>query len=248
VGQILSVLGSFSTFPAGMLLGFSALFSITDPIGNSVLFSQLTADHSHAERVMTARRVGLYALIILLSALWAGSYVLTFFGITLPALKVGGGLAVAATGWHLLFADTVAKEGRTADTPREPGAPEPGAPEPGAPEPTAPAADIAFFPITMPLVVGPGAISVAITLGAARPDGVFDPAYLLGVSAAAAAVSAIVCILFTYAERIGRVLGPAGSRAVKRLVALLLLAIGVQIMALGVQDMLIPFLSAALHR
>ncbi len=121
------------------------------------------------------------------------------------------------------------------------------APQPAAPEPAAPAADIAFFPITMPLVVGPGAISVAITLGAARPGGGFNPAYLLGVSAAATAVAAIVCILFTYAERIGRALGPAGSRAVKRVVALLLLAIGVQITALGVQDMLIPFLSGALH-
>jgi multiple antibiotic resistance protein len=236
LGQFLSVLGSFSTFPAGMLLGFSALFSITDPIGNAVLFSQLTADHSHAERVMTARRVGLYALIILLSALWAGSYVLTFFGITLPALKVGGGLAVAATGWHLLFADRAAKSREAADTPQGPRAPS----APG------PAADIAFFPVAMPLVVAPGAISVAITLGAARPDGGFDPAYLLGVSAAA--VAAIVWLLFTYAERISRILGPAGSRAVKRVVALLLLAIGVQIMALGVQDMLIPFLAGALHR
>lgn len=229
--QVLSVLGSFSTFPAGVLLGFSALVSITDPIGNAVMFSQLTADRSHAERVMMARRVGFFALIILLCALWAGSYVLTFFGITLSALKVGGGLVVAATGWHLLFSD-MAPEGEAAG-------------EPQGPPPVA-AADMAFFPITMPFVVGPGAISVAITLGAARPDGGFDIAYLLGVSAAALGVAVIVCILFTYAEVIGRILGQAGSRAVKRVVALLLLTIGVQIVALGVQDMLIPFLAGAL--
>ena len=229
--QVLSVLGSFSTFPAGVLLGFPALFSITDPLGNAVIFSQMTSDRSHGERVMMARRVGLYALIILLCALWAGSYVLTFFGITLPALKVGGGLVVTATGWHLLFGHEADDKESASQAPE------------GQP---VPAADMAFFPITMPLVVGPGAISVAITIGAARPSGSFDPAYLLGVSASAAAVAAIVCLLFTYAETIGRILGPAGSRAVKRVVALLLMTIGVQIVALGVQDMLIPFLTSAL--
>ena len=225
--QVFSVLGSFTTFPAGLLLGFPALFSITDPLGNSVIFSQLTADRTHAERVMIARRVGLYALIIMLCALWAGSYVLSFFGITLQSLKVGGGLVVVATGWQLLFGgEPTAAAGDTPDS---------------AP---VPAADTAFFPITMPLVVGPGAISVAITLGAARPDGSFDAAYLLGVSVAAVAVAAIVCLLFTYADGIGRVLGQAGSRTVKAIVALLLLTIGVQIVALGVQDMLITFLKA----
>jgi multiple antibiotic resistance protein len=226
--HILSALGSFSTFPDGLLIGFPALFSITNPLGGAVIFSQLTADRSHAERVTIARQVGLYALLVMLGALWAGSYVLTFFGITLPALKVGGGLVVAATGWHLLFGG------------------EPGAAMPDPPDaPRLPAADIAFFPITMPLVVGPGAISVAITLGGARPEGAFDLAYLIGLSVAAAAVAAMVCLLFTYAEGIGRILGQAGSRAVKRIVALLLLAIGVQIVALGVQQMLIAFVKAS---
>jgi multiple antibiotic resistance protein len=220
------ILANFSTFPDGLLIGFPALFSITDPLGNSVIFSQLTADRSHGERVTIARLAGLYALVILLCALWAGSYVLTFFGITLPALKIGGGLVVAATGWQLLFGREPSAEGP--DTPAGP---------------RVSAADMAFFPITMPLVVGPGAISVAITLGGARPSGAFDLAYLLGVSGAAVAVAAIVCLLFTYAEAIGRVLGPAGSRGVKRIVALLLLTIGVQIVALGVQDMLIAFVT-----
>jgi multiple antibiotic resistance protein len=224
--QILSVLGSFSTFPQGVLLGFPALFSITDPIGNSVIFSQLTSEIEPGQRRAMARRVGVYALLLLLVSLWAGSSVLTFFGITLPALKVGGGLVVAATGWQLLYG-------------RDEAAPDHGA----ATQPVT--ADMAFFPITMPLLVGPGAISVAITLGAARPSGRFDVAYLLGVSLSAVAVAGIACLLFTVSDGIGRVLGPAGSRAVKRIVSLLLLAIGVQIVALGVQDMLIPFIAAA---
>jgi len=223
--QVLSSLGSFSSFPDGLLLGFPALFSITDPFGNSIIFSQLTADRSPAERVMMARRVGLYALVIMLCALWAGAYALTFFGITLPALKVGGGLVVCATGWHLLFEGDAPADGPHTSEESRPAA-----------------ADMAFFPITMPLVVGPGAISVAITIGAARPAGSFDAAYLLGVSVAAVAVAASVILFFTYADRIGRLLGKAGSRAVKRIVSLLLLTIGVQIVALGLQDMMIAYL------
>ena len=223
---LLSVLSNFSTFPDGLLLGFPALFSITDPFGNAVIFSQMTAENSRAERIAVARLVGLYALIILLVSLWAGSYVLTFFGITLPALKIGGGLVVVATGWHLLYG---AEETEVGDQHR----------------PTSRLADRAFFPIAMPLVVGPGAISVAITLGAARPSGGIDVAYLLGVSLAAVLIAAIIGVLFTFADGIGRVLGPGGSRAVKRVVSLLLLTIGVQIVALGVQDMLVPFIAAA---
>jgi multiple antibiotic resistance protein len=224
--QLLSVLGSFSTFPDGLLLGFPALFSITDPFGNAVIFSQMTAENSRSERVAVARLVGVYALILLLVSLWAGSYVLTFFGITLPALKIGGGIVVAANGWRLLYGTSEAAPG-----------------EPGSSKSRL--ADMAFFPITMPLLIGPGTISVAITLGAARPEGGIDAAYLLGVSLAAVLLAAIIGVLLTYADGIGRFLGPGGSRAVKRIVALLLLTIGVQIVALGVQDMLVPFIAAA---
>ncbi|MCB8880229.1 MarC family protein [Acidisoma cellulosilytica] len=232
--QLLSALGAFSTLPQGLLLGFPALFSITDPLGNSVIFSQMAADRSHAERRAIAARVGLYAALFLLASLWAGSPVLHFFGVSLPALKVGGGLVVAANGWRLLFSEEEAATGP----------PDDGAEEAAAARPSA--ADFAFFPIAMPLVVGPGAISVAITLGAATPPGLHTP-YLVGVSLAALIVCGIIVLLFRSANVIGRVLGPAGSRAVKRLVALLLLSIGVQIIALGLQAMLVPFVQSAIH-
>jgi multiple antibiotic resistance protein len=229
--QLLSALSAFSTLPDGLLLGFPALFSITDPIGNAVIFSQLAADRSHAERRAIAFRVGLYAAVFLLAALWAGSPVLHFFGVTLPALKVGGGLVVAANGWRLLFEEDEKPAAPSLDN---------------LPDDRPSASDFAFFPITMPLVVGPGAISVAITLGAAPPPGLHS-AYLIGVSLGAILVCAVVAVLFREAALIGRALGPTGSRAVKRLVALLLLSIGVQIMALGLQAMLVPFVQSAVH-
>jgi multiple antibiotic resistance protein len=222
---IWSILGALTTVQGGLLLGFPALVSITDPFGNSVVFSQMTADRTHAERMVMARRVALYALIILLVSLWAGSYVLNFFGITLPALKVGGGLVVAATGWRMLYASDAAED--------------------DAPAAAEAQGDMTFFPITMPLVVGPGAISVAIALGATRTAGRFDGAFLAGVSLAAVADVVLVALLFSYADSLSRLLGRAGSRVVKRIVSLFLLTIGVQIMAVGLQDMLLAFLASA---
>jgi multiple antibiotic resistance protein len=229
--QALAILDSFSTFPEGLLVGFPALFSIIDPLGNAIIFSQMTADRSHAERIAIARRVGFFAVVILLFSLWAGSSALTFFGVTLPALKVGGGLAVAASGWKLLHGEDTSGEGTKTE----------------ADDPKTAGADIAFFPITMPLVVGPGAISVSITLGAARPSSGFDTAYLLGVSLAAFLVTAILWILFTYSDLISQMVKRSGSATVRRIVALFVLTIGVQITAFGVQGMLVPFVSAAFH-
>lgn len=229
---VVSELGGFSTFSQGLLIGFPALFSITDSPGNSIVFAHLVADRSDAERAFMARRIGIYAFLLLIVTLWAGAPVLTFFGITLPALKLAGGLAVAASGWRLLYSQNTAKESD----------------QPKTQSPTmASAADMAFFPLTMPLVVGPGAISVSITLGAAHQPEALQIPYLIGLSVAAALVAVIVWILFAYADYTRRFLGKTGAMAVKRLVALFLLTIGIQIMAYGVQNMAIPFVQSAFH-
>ncbi|GAB0113891.1 MarC family protein [Acidisoma sp. C75] len=216
-----------SNLVQGILIGFPALFSITDPVGNAVIFSQMTADRTEAERRLMAARVGLYTPLFLLAALWAGSPVLHFFGVTLASLKIAGGLVVVATGWQLLYG--AASEEASGDAAARLSA-----------QPSA--ADYAFFPLTMPLVVGPGAISVSITLGVARPGASLDLPFMLGVSIAALIVSAIIALLFRYAGLLARALGPRGSLAVRRIVALLLITIGVQIVAIGLQDTLVPFL------
>lgn len=79
---------------AALLLAFPALFSIVNPIAGAFIFREATADRTHAERVKLARRVGLYSLLVMLVALWAGSYVLALFGITIAALRIAGGI------WH----------------------------------------------------------------------------------------------------------------------------------------------------
>ena len=90
--------GSIQTF----LLTLSALFSIVNPSGAALIFSQITAARSHGERLMLARKIGVYSALVMLGALWGGAYVLSFFGISLSALRIAGGLIVAASAWRLL--------------------------------------------------------------------------------------------------------------------------------------------------
>lgn len=223
----------FGAVIGAFLLAFPALFSIVNPIGAALIFSQVMADRAHDERVRLARRVGAYSLMVLLVSLWAGSYVLNFFGITLGALRVAGGLVVAIRAWGLLTAPEVqeARKERQA-------------------APASAAEDAAFFPLTMPFTTGPGTISVAIALGSARPaSGVGLWAFFAGATAAAVLVALTVWTAYSSADRLIALLGASGARVVTRLVAFLLLCIGVQIMSNGVQDLLTPVLhGVASHR
>src|SRR4051794_37904593 len=119
---------------AAFLLAFPALFSIVNPIAGAFIFREATADRTHADRVRLARRVGAFSLAVMLVALWAGSYVLAFFGLSLAALRVAGGLVVTGFAWELLQApqrrdDRKQQQASDAET--------------GSPE------DVAFFPLTL---------------------------------------------------------------------------------------------------
>ena len=196
---------SFNHAAAAFLLAFPALFSIVNPIGASLTFGRVTAERSHIERLRLARRIGFYSLLMLLGSLWLGSYVLTFMGISIGALRIAGGLVVAIRAWELLTAPDQQRDRKGAEA---------------AGSSDQPTEDVAFFPLTMPFTTGPGTISVAITLGAARPagGGALLP-FFLGMSAAAVVLAAIVWIAYSSADRVMTGLGDSGTRIVTRLVA-----------------------------
>jgi multiple antibiotic resistance protein len=209
------------------LLGFPALFSIVNPISGAFIFRAVTASRSPEARAAIARRVALNSLCVMMGALWAGSYVLAFFGITLAALRVAGGLVVALTGWHLL--NTPEK--------REVQKQEQAASAEGV-------EDVTLFPLTVPLTTGPGTISVAVALGAGHPKTLVPLGwFFLGMTAAALATTASIWLTYHYADRLARLTGPNGTRTITRLAAFLLLCIGVQILIRGVEDVLTPLLS-----
>ena len=208
-----------STF-GSFLLAFSALFSIVNPISGAMIYSQVTADRTHAERLILARKIGIYAAMVLLVALWGGASVMSFFGITLGALRIAGGVVVSVSAWEMLY-QRQQKEDRKI-------------------EQAAPAAvenDIAFFPMTIPFTTGPGTISVAIALSSTHPPLTADNApFFVGVSLAALAIAALVWVSYSFADTLVRLLGPGRSRVVTRLFAFLLLCIGVQILLNGISD------------
>ena len=219
-----------SSITGAFLLAFPALFSIVNPIAAALTFGRVTADRSHAERLRLARRIGCYALIMLLGSLWLGSYVLNFMGISLGALRIAGGLVVGTRAWELLTAPEQQRARKGAEA---------------ASAELQPVEDIAFFPLTMPFTTGPGTIAVAITLGSERPAAGLELAlFFLGVTAAAVAVALSVWIAYRFADRVITGLGETGTRIVTRLVAFLLLCVGVQIMSSGVAQILGPLADA----
>jgi multiple antibiotic resistance protein len=209
------------------LVTLAALLPITNPPGNAPIFLALTGGMAEDARRGMARRVGLHCLVLLLAAAFIGTYVLAFFDISLPVVRVGGGLLVAATAWRLLAAEN----GASADSP-------------GAARLT-PAHEVAgraFYPLSFPITVGPGSISIAITLGASLPKrGVPLLTTSLGLVIGIWVAAAAIWLAYRYASNLVRLLGASGTAVFLRLSAFILLCIGVQICWDGVAELLAPW-------
>ncbi len=204
-------------------LGFPALFSIVNPIGGAFVFQAMTGGSDGETRARLARSVALYSLAVLLVSLWAGSFVLSFFGVSLAALRCAGGSVIALNAWRLL-----------------------NAPDREAVETNKASADMAFFPLTMPLTAGPGTISVAVALSSKHPRALAGLGwYFGGMSLAALAVAGTIWLGYGNAHLITRLFGEHGARTFGRLMAFLLLCIGVQVLITGVQDVFGPLLGQA---
>jgi multiple antibiotic resistance protein len=206
------------------LLVYAGLFPIVNPVGSAPIFLGLTRHCSDDERGVLARRVAINGFLLLLGSLFVGSHVLEFFGITLPVVRVAGGMVVTAFGWRLLHADEALEDQRAAGVAAQPGEP-----------------SDAFYPLTMPLTVGPGSISVAITLGSQRPKSAVTLAdlALLGGAAIAGlvAIAVTIYVCYRFAGRIVAGLGPRGTNVLVRLSAFILLCIGIEIIWNGSSEL-----------
>ena len=211
------MLGDFvNTF----LLVYAGLFPIVNPIGGAPIFLGLTRFSTAAERAVIARQVAINGFLLLLGALLVGSHVLEFFGITLPVVRIAGGLVVSAFAWRLLHTGYEPDQPPSADAiGRQLSTPD------------------AFYPLTMPLTVGPGSIAVAITIGSQRPVAPIDAAQIAIVAVGAVlgllAIAASVYVCYRYAERIVGMLGDNGTNVLVRLSAFILLCIGISIIWSG---------------
>ncbi|HTZ79657.1 MAG TPA: MarC family protein [Stellaceae bacterium] len=207
------------------LLVYAALFPIVNPLSGAPVFLLMTRHVSRDMRHKLAAGVAVNGFVLLLASVLVGSHVLEFFGITLPVVRVAGGLVVSVMGWKLLN-ENVAPN----DQERQSAAP---------PLQHEPAPD-AFYPLTMPLTVGPGSMTVAITLGSQRPQAQsFGDLALIGAGAVAGllAIAATIYVCYRFAENIETILGKTGTNVLVRLSAFILLCIGIEIIWAGVSDL-----------
>jgi len=204
------------------ILVVSALFPIVNPLGGSPIFLALTQDYPRASRRLLAQRIAMNSFILLIASFLTGTHVLAFFGISLPVVQVGGGLIVISTGWALLKQKDEDDRGsahRNMD-PQE-------------------IFRHAFYPMTLPLTVGPGSISVAITLGANAPRlSVQNLLAILGAVAGSALIALSVFLCYGFADRLAQLLGATGMSVIMRLSSFLLVCIGVQILWNGASVLL----------
>jgi multiple antibiotic resistance protein len=200
----------------------SALFPIVDPLGGAPIFLALTHGYGSEGRRALSRQVAVNSFFLLVGSYLIGSYILEFFGISLPVVQVGGGLIVISTGWAMLKQrqDDEHKATRHNLHQEDP-------------------LKHAFYPFTLPLTVGPGSISVAITLGA-------NAVHHHGLNWMAIAVAIVgsllialsIALCYGSADRLARMLGPTAMTVIMQLASFLLVCIGVQILWNGVSALL----------
>ena len=201
----------------------ATLLPIVNPFGGAPVFLAMTADCTAPRCGRRSRRRSRSTPS---SCCWhrsfIGTYVLEFFGLSVPIVQVAGGLVVCANAWDLLRAEQRGAGRCRASTPS-----------------AVEIARRAFYPLTLPLTVGPGTISVAITIGAHHPQSVRS-LLVNGVADVLGAVliAATVFVCYRYADRMLRVLGETGTSVLVRLSAFIVLCIGVQIVWTGASALL----------
>jgi len=204
-----------------LLLVLVALFPIVDPIGGSPFFLALTRQYAPEARRALSWRIAVNSFLLLIASYFVGTYILAFFGISLPVVQVGGGLIVIATGWTLLKQHDDEKHDvhRTVqpqDTFRQ-----------------------AFYPLTLPLTVGPGSISVAITLGAnAAHRHALHPLTILTALLGMTLIAISILLCYVFSDRLAQFLGATGMTVFTQLSSFFLVCIGVQITWNGIKALL----------
>ena len=202
------------------LLAFPALFSIINPLGGAFIFLAATSHLPPRVRNKMARKIAFYSFVTLIVSMLIGAYVLKVFGISMPVLRVAGGIVIALSAWKMLTAEDEGEKQKAAledASGRE-------------------AEHMSFYPLTMPVTTGPGTISVAIALGtgsARRPI-----LFALEAFVTAALICLLIYWFYAGSSRLAKAVGPTGTSIIARLSAFLLFCIGIQVLWTGLAELL----------
>jgi len=197
--------------PAFFFTILIGLFSLINPLSALPIYLGLTQDDTEENKLRTLKKTCFYILVICLVSYYLGVYLLHFFGITIPALRVAGGLIIFRSGWQLLnvqhkkeLRGNINEEATQKD-------------------------DISFSPLAMPLLAGPGSMSFLITLFSNRSSNV-NEAFYQDFFAIAAIILVILSIyfIFKFAPRLMRYAGQSGLTALSKIMGFIVIGIGVQ--------------------
>lgn len=210
------------------------MLPILNPAATAPIFLSMTKGASPATRILLARRIARNMFWLMTGSMLIGSYVLDFFGISLPIVRVGGGLILASVAWQLLGATPQTHDSQAALA------------ESYTPDH---AHQQAFYPLTFPISCGPASISVAITVGVTLHDVelVISVARMGAALLALAVIGMLLNLAFRYGEHFLRLIGKAGTAVFLRLTAFILLCLGVQIVWDGVRELMLEITSFSGH-
>jgi multiple antibiotic resistance protein len=212
------------------LLAFSALLPLINPLGSALIFLGLTSEATPAAHRSLARKVAFNTIIFLAVIELLGSAILNFFGISLPIVQVAGGCVIAATAWGLLNEKDVNANARNKQVEMSAAA-------------SMALKDLeqrAFYPLTFPVTAGPGTLVVMLTLSAhaSVPHLTTNILNHLGIFLAAVVLSVLIYFCYAYCARITTVISASTAHGILRVIAFILLCIGVQILWNGLSDLL----------
>jgi multiple antibiotic resistance protein len=213
----------FGQMTGAILLMVGALLPVVNPLGDAPIFLRMTPGCDESTRADLANRIAFYSFLLLLAAMLLGSFVLRLFGLSIPIVQVAGGAVVCALGWKLLAAENSKPSDAAADPIHA----------------KAIALGRAFAPLTMPMTIDAGVVSVAITVGANHAH-TFEHAViqLFAAVIGTAIIALSILLTYRYANRVGGWIGLTGMMVLMRLSAFIMLCIGVGICWNGVRSLL----------
>ena len=214
-----------STFLRFFVLAFSALLPVINPLGSALIFLGVVGSAPVDLFRSLARRVAINTVLFLLVIELVGAAVLTFFGISLPVVQLAGGFVLAGMGWGLL------NDKGNGQTTKQSAAEASGGGVLG---------DKVFYPLTFPVTAGPGCIVVMLTLSAhaSKTGVVANVVAHVGIAVAVLALSFSVFVCYTYAPKITQKIAPQTAQGILRVIAFVLMCIGVQIAWNGLEAMI----------
>lgn len=206
-------------------LGLLGLLPIANPLTSATVLLALTGRYPEAERNRQINRATIYVVIMLLLCFYAGHAIISGFGISIPGLRVAGGLIVSYIGFGMLFPPARVAEDDVQV-------------EMASHATSAKLKDIAFIPLTMPCTTGPGTIAFIISASSGTPGGLMSPMVHASVIITALLFALVFWLCLRGATKIMRFMGETGVDAMARLMGFLLVCIGVQFIINGISDLL----------